>query len=430
MSLPGQLAAEAQAWREAWRGRRANPISLQAALESRRRAAQRPAWLPCSRFMFVCTALISSATAYLLVIAFLRFTAVAGSSVASRSFAHGALLWGCVQVLDSAVVLALLWLAERLALSFWYSGGLLAAYPGARGALGSEIAGSRITDYEYVVGALQHVTRLCWSPLLLLSGLSALDGFVYSWQLLSEQSTANAAASPPGQLAWLALLAVLTALLKPVCGLLAVWATVLVLLSFSPLWRSAAVTHIVVWLALAWHLPGLACVLPGTLGQYMTMYVGNVLPALFSESWVPLLVLLGLLALAVEAHTTSPLRAHQNWACQGVPAMRLILVSGALVVLCSGSGNLIAYMASSEIYPSTSDLPSWLLVFWPVLASSAASLMPLLSMPASVMMQASPQLDPGLGLRALAQAGLPLLLLLIFAGHARAAVYLRRSILG
>ena len=343
MSVLGQLAAEAQAWREAWRGRRANPIALQAALECRRRDARRPAWLPCSRFMFFCTALISSVTAYLLVIAYLRFSAVAGSSIASRSFAHGALLWGDVQVLDSAVVLAILWLAERLALSFWYSSALLAAYPGARGALTSEMAGSRLTDYEYVVGALQHVTRLCWTPLLLLSGLSALDGFIFMSQLLDPPTVDSAAFWRPGQLPVLALLALLTALLKPICGLLAVWASALVLLSFSPWWRHAAVTYIAAGLALAWHLPGLLCVLPGDAGAVSGAAGGRCAAHALAQPWMAPVLLLILVLLAVEAHTTSPLQAHQRWARRGVPAMRLILVASALAILLFTIGNGMAY---------------------------------------------------------------------------------------
>lgn len=432
MSVLGQLAAEAQAWREAWRGRRANPIAVQAALECRRRAARRPAWLPCSRFMFCCTALVSSVTAYLLVIAYLRFSAVAGSSIASRSFAQGALLWGCVQVLDSAVVLAILWLAERLAQSFWYSSTLLAAYPGARGALTSEMAGSRLTDYEYVVGALQHVTRLCWTPLLLLSGLSALDGFIYESGWLGAPTYGGTIPVwRPEQLPVLALLALLTALLKPICGLLAVWASSVVLLSFSPWWRHAAAAYIAAGLAFAWHLPGSLCVLPGTLGQFVAVWVGDVLSMLFTQPWMAPVLLLILVLLAVEAHTTSPLQAHQRWARRGVPAMRLILVTSALAILMFTIGNGMAYRIDDSTY-SSFDEPQQLLpaVLWPELVSSAAS-------PMSLRPGFTPEAGQlwwrtclGLGSHGLAQGVLPLLFLLIFAGHARASVYVRRSVLG
>jgi hypothetical protein len=429
MSVLGQLAAEATAWREAWRGRRANPIAQQAALECRRRDARRPAWLPCSRFMFFCTALISSVTAYLLVIAYLRFSAVAGSSIASRSFAHGALLWGGLQVLDSAVVLAILWLAERLALSFWYSGGLLAAYPGARGALGSEMAGSRLSDHEYVMGALQHVLHLCWRPLLVLGGLSALDGFIHQSGWLGAPYGDMLPGWRPEQLPVLALLALLTALLKPICGLLAVWATALVLLSFGPWWRHAAVSYIAAGLTLAWHLPGLLCVLPGTLGQQVTDWMGDALPWMFSEPLILLNLMLLLLVFCVEAHTTSPLRAHQYWMRPGMPAMRLILVSGALVILCFAMGNAYALINGAS-YGYTDEPGMLSFIFWPVLTVSSANPMSLQTLVSAGAGEAWWQAFAVLGLLGLAQASLTLLLLLIFAGHARAAVYLRRSVLG
>lgn len=432
MSFPGQLAAEARAWREAWRARRDNPIAQQAALECCRRDARRPAWLPCSRFMFVCTALVSSVTAYLLVVAYLRFSAAAGSSIASRSFAHGALLWGCVQVLESAVVLAILWLAERLALSFWYSSTLLAVYPGARGAISSEVAGSRITDYEYVVGALQHVTRLCWTPLMLLAGLGALDGFIYESGWLGAPFGGTVPGWSPGQLPALALLALLTALLKPICGLLAVWASAVVLLSFGPWWRRAAATYIAAGLALAWHLPGLLCVLPGTPGQYLAVWAGDAFELLFSEQWdvAALLLLLALLLLILEAHTTSPRRAQQFWTLRGVPAMRLIVVTSVLAIVLFAVGNGMAYRIDDSNYSSFNEpqdeLPALL---WPELMSSAASPMPLRPGFTPEIGQLWWRTCLGLGVRGMVQGGLPLLFLLIFAGHARAAVFIRRSVL-
>jgi hypothetical protein len=422
MSLLGQLRVEATAWRAAWRGRRLNPLAGQAALEFQRWAARRPAWRPCSRWMLFWGVLVSAATTYLLVVAYLRFQGVVGSSVVSRSFAATALLAGVVQVLDGAVLLASMWLLERLALAFWYSSALLAAHPGAREGPGGAFAASRLSDYEYVIGALQWVTRPCWTPLLLLAGLSALDEFLYGTGWIQ---------TPPGAhlaLPRIALAALMLALLKPVCGLLAIWATALVLLSFSPWWRHAAVSYFAAWLALAWQLPGVACVLPGMLGQMALFRIGDVVPRIFAEPWVAPVLLLLLMLLAAEAHSTSPLRAHQRFARWGMPALRPILACGLPVIAFFSIGNYIAFQLSDAdqrwhwlgLEPSTLSL-----VLWPVVASSAASPIPLLYYVSTEMLQGL-----WVALRLMAQAGMPLLLVLIFAGHARAAVFLRRSVLG
>lgn len=431
MAVLGRLGAEAAAWREAWRNRRDNPVALSAALQFARSSQRRPVWLPCSRFMFACAVLISGATAYLLVVAWQRFTAVSGSSVVTRGFARNALGWGGVQVLEGAQLLALLWLAERLVLALWYAGGLLATYPGARGALSPELAGSRLSDHECVTGALVYIARLCWTPMLVLGVLNTLDQFIYASGWLPLPGGPGAAYSAE-HLPWLALIALLSIVLKPLCGMLAVWAGALLLLSFGPWWRHAAVSYGAAALALLWHAPGLACALPGTAGQQLAGMLGYSLWwSEFAPSLVLLLIVL-LLLLAAEAHATSPLGAYSFGARRQAPALRLVLATGAVAVLLGGLVNLCAYLVNEPYVWGDDDLPTTLsLALWPAMAVSVACPLSLTALVADYGHSATPAgAYLGLSLRAVVQLGVPLGLALIFAGHARAALYVRRSVLG
>jgi hypothetical protein len=435
VELLGRLGAEAGAWRTAWRARRDNPLAASAALAYRRAVARRPAWLPCSPFMCACLLLVSAATTYLLGVAWLRFDELAASLLASRGFALRALGWAGVQLLESSAVLVLLWLGERLALSFRYATVLLATHHGARGGLSPELAASGLSDHDVVVGALQHLTRLCWPPLLLLAVLDVLVQFIYASDLLTSPVLAAVMhGRQTVQLAWFILLMLLALLLKPLCGLLAVWAGGLLLLCLGPWWRSAPLAYGAAALALAWQAPGLACALPGQLGGWVLYASRYALVWRTCDPAVMALLPLLLLLLSLAALRADPLRAYAYWARRGMPAMRPLLACAIAAALFAGVVILCAQLAPANPY-SGSRTPPWLAQLgywlWPALTTASACPLPLQDMARSY--AAGKLLSEGfvnLGLRWAVLGGTPLALALLFAAQARAAVCLRRRVLG
>jgi hypothetical protein len=430
-----RMLREAQSWRAAWRTRRDNPIAVQAALEMRRRAERRPGWLMCSPWMLGWSLLISGFTTYLLIAAYLRFMAVAPSSVASHSFAINALLWTVVQLFDAATVLLLLWLLERVAAACIYCSGMLASYHGARGGLSGELALTPLNDYECVAGVLQHVLHLCLAPVVLLSIVACADQFLGVMGVLQGQAPDPAAGWPGGQLLWLGLAALLSLPVKIIGALAAILATALTLLSFSPWWRYPSVTFGAVVLALAWHLAGVISAPPGRMGLWGYSGLGDWLPAVFTSRWPALLLLAGLLVLIIAAHAWTPLITYSTCARWGMPALRVIASTGLLCILFFAASAFANY-DNNSFWASGAppySLGVWDMapaLCWPVQAASIAC--PLLWSENILRLEQWTRTTLLISFiwHALAVMGIPLLLLLVYAGHARQAVFVRRRVLG
>lgn len=431
----GRMQSEVRAWRAAWRGRRDNPIAIQAALELRRRAGRRPAWLICSPFMFWWGVAVSACTTYVLVLAYLRFHAVAGSSIAAPAFALNALWWSVLQLLDAADLLLLLLLLERLSAAFFFSSSALAGYRGARGSINGELAVTALSDHECVVGVLQHGLKLCYTPVVWLSVASTADLLLYACIMPSPQLAGPGPLWPGGQLAWLIGAAALTVPVRIIAALAAVLAGVLVLLSFSPWWRLASVTSGAAVLALLWQMLALASAPPGRFGAISMYYFTDWLPVVFHTPWPALIVVCGLAVLIGLAHAWTPLRTYSAGARWGMPALRTIVSTGLLCILFFTVGSFangedeLTWSGVRQDYPeATSFLAS---LAWQAQAVSVACPLPLVLNEEDDNKDSSTKtLAISLVLRSLIITVMPLLLIAMYLGHARQAVFVRRRVLG
>jgi hypothetical protein len=430
----GRLLSEIRAWRAAWAARRDNPIAIQAALELRRRARRRPAWLICSPFMFWWSVAVSACTTYVLVLAYLRFHAVAGSSIASPAFALTALWWSALQLLDAADLLLVLLLLERLSAAFFFCSNALAGYRGARGSISGELAVTALSDHDCVAGVLQHVLALCFRPVVWLSLVSTADLLLYACIMPSSQLAEAGPVWPGGQLAWLIGAALLTVPVRIVAALAAVLAGALTLLSFSPWWRYSSVTSGAAVLALMWHLLAVASAPPGRYAEITLYYFADWLPLVFRTPWPGLIVAAGLAVLIGFGHAWSPLSTYRAGARWGMPALRTIVSTGLLCILYFAVGSF-ATREDDALWPGVSqasmeETPMLASFAWQVQAASIACPLPLVIYAEDEDKTSAKTLVISLVLRSLIITVMPLLLIAMYLGHARQAVFVRRRVLG
>jgi hypothetical protein len=415
-------------WAQAWRGRSDNPLARRAALTQARRAQRGSPWR-CSWWLLSCGILISGATACLLAQAVLRFGALGSSGIASTAYAHNALLWSTLQVLDGAVLFGVAWLLERLAQAGWFCT-LWLAQPGVgRPGIGEDYCASPLSTEDYAVGALAHALRLCLGPCIMLGVFGAANQLCAVIAQRQGTLAAPCPAWPGGELVWLCVGAGLSGLLRCAGSLAAVLATLLLLLALSPYWRNAAAAYLAPVTALAWHALAALSNPPGR-RPWAADPSSDWLALVFAAPQAAWITGAGLVLLGLEAYIwrgPRTLALHARW---GLGAARLLAACGGLCILWILIGRFInydeLYAHLSQTHTSMPDLRSLLpATLWPLSAISGAYSVPVLEQLAEVKDASALLLLKALGLRALALL-IPLGLGIIFLGHLRTAIWLKR----
>jgi hypothetical protein len=419
-------SAAAGGWLAAWRGRRDNPLARADCWREKGERSYRQ--MPVSVGL---TLILCSITATCLIFqAYLHFKALASSACISRAYALNTLLWALTTMLDYAVVVCYVWLLQHVSCAYRACCGFLTRQPGWGRRLSPELAASPLSDTAVVTGAGMYALRVVGGPLLLLAIISAVDQLAGVCAKHQDALFAAGSAGWPGApWLWALLAAVLIAAIKVACGALVVLAGVWALLCFSAYWRHPALP------AIAWVggvMGQLLCLLVGWPGNHPFYASGNDWLAEVFRTPAPVILLgAGLLLLALESQLWHGTRARARLARFHFGAVRTLLACGLLVGLLLWVGLFIDY--DTLFWQSTGaqkQLPGlWALapgIGWPLQAASISCPIPALEDAFSQPGAAAPVLFKLIALRALMLLGFPLLLCVIFGGHARSAVWLAR----
>ncbi len=434
-------------WAAAWRERRNNPLARLLSAEAHNSQQRRSPYY-ISPWMTCCSVLLCALTAYLLWRAYLAFGALGSGAVVSTAAVRHMLAWAFVQLADSAALLSLCWLLERLATAYRCAAGLLLKPRLSRHTMLDELVPASFSGPELITGALLHVLRLTWLPLLAIvlgSAAAQLSA------VLAARTGGFAPAGPGwpgGELAWLIGLTGLSLPLRLLSGTLALLAGALLLLCCSPYWRTSAPAQILAALAVGWHALAYSAAAPGHM-PWGASWAGGWLALVFATPAPWLLLIGGLGLLALEAQLWHTPRARQLLARGGLGALRLVAALGLLGVLLLGVGRFADFDTAYYAGAASARIPLEVRALlpqlcWPLQAASATALMTpadpgpaLPQLPAlggsSMLVEAQPEIPPtamawlkSFGLQALLMLLLPLLTCIVLLGHARSAVWLRR----
>jgi hypothetical protein len=221
----------------------------------------------------------------------------------------------------------------------------------------------------------------------------------------------------------------LIALIKAASGALVVLASTWALLCFSAYWRHPVLPGIA-W-AGALLNQGL-CIFAGWPGRSpFNSPVSDWVAQVFLSPAPAVLLGTGLLLLALEAHLWYWPGARARLTRHGLGAWRTILACAMLLLVVLWAGRFIDYdMLFFDYYSAKASLPelrAWApSIGWPLQAASVSCPIPALEQAFSQLGATAAVLFKLITLRTLMLLGFPLLLCVIFGGHARLAVWLAR----